>query len=681
MNYKTMAKGALALSLSLIVGVASAADRQIYGATFESTGAEQGSVSNDYTYVDGHAISEYGTLDNGVPVSGWFAGSTDDESVVTNLGNVAQGNVLLLNTDSSTLTNLFSSTVAEDINDAIAADGAYFETEVKFVPSDDPKAGIDGGQDATKFAIFAYHDDSDEHNPTNLVVFHAYYDQNDALKYTNEVISSVSINCEEYTSVRVEMKQMAHPQSGDMVNVFSVKVGGSVVESDLAFDAYASTIGGEPQATGTWFLTVEDSEGNVDNTQVSSLNFKGTGEIDNIKAGVITTTPPPSTDWTIQGLNPRGEWTDPTVVADDGKSLFYSNLVVNVDEPGTERPIAAAWIGVSVVAPEAVTSENVGSWIFDVKGNGRTLATGVSFSAVQAEDGFVTNGCYVMNQWFGITPAAVRSAIAEQRSIIYTFDFYQENDSENKQTLTIDISPKNIQINANGVEGAEDLKVIDWAEQPKVSWTVENVAVTTNGAAAVQGFFAPNTVITFTPDTDMVITNIDGQAVANLATFDLTVTQATNITVLAGTVQQQVDNYAAGDTVDGAQISADMAAWLNGLKGQQSKTDFEASFDNDGLTLAQEYLLNTDPTVATTVEFKINSIVVGDTVDLAVTLTRTENNAAVTDAINGTLKILGAATVNGTYSADQTLDDDFDGETSATKSFTSQNKFFKAVIE
>ena len=285
-----------------------------------------------------------------------------------------------------------------------------------------------------------------------------------------------------------------------------------------------------------------------------------------------------------------------------------------------------------------------------------------------------------MNWWVKIDAATIDAAIANQSDIVKTMDVYQVGGTTTN-TYTVCICPKDIEItNTGDVPGGETIKVVEWVKQFDVSWTVENVTVTAGGAAAAAGYFAPNTVLTFTPDTDMVITNIDGQAV-NLATFPLTVTQSTNITVLAGTVQQQADNYAAGDTVDGAEISAGMAAWLNGLKGQQSKADFEASFDNDGLTLAQEYLLNTDPTVATTVEFKINSIVVGDTVDLAVTLTRTEDNAAVTDAINGQLKIFGAATVNGTYSADQTLDDDFDGKTSATKSFSSQNKFFKAVIE
>ncbi len=126
-----------------------------------------------------------------------------------------------------------------------------------------------------------------------------------------------------------------------------------------------------------------------------------------------------------------------------------------------------------------------------------------------------------------------------------------------------------------------------------------------------------------------------------------------------------------------------MAAWLNTKKGIATKAAFEATLDDDGLTLTEEYLLNTDPTVDTTVEFTISSITVGSTVDLQVTLTRTEDNKAVTAAINGTLKIKGAAAVAGPYADDQSLTDKFngDGATTATKSFSTENKFFKAVIE
>ena len=123
-----------------------------------------------------------------------------------------------------------------------------------------------------------------------------------------------------------------------------------------------------------------------------------------------------------------------------------------------------------------------------------------------------------------------------------------------------------------------------------------------------------------------------------------------------------------------------MAAWLNTKKGTATKAAFEATLDEDGLTLAEEYLLNTDPTVDTTVEFKISSIAVGDTVDLQVTLTRTEGNEAVTAAINGELQIVGATSLDGTFGNGEAVNATFAGATTAAKSLTTQAKFFKAVI-
>ena len=281
MNYRTMVKGALAFSLSLIVGAASAANVDVpkYGATFATSPAQYTNDQLGSAYAENQRIGQYntGTGDNGF---GWYA-AADDESIITNLGNAVQGNVLQLNTDSYTLTNKFSSSVADDLNDAIDGttantEGAFFETEVKFVASDDLNAGIPGGTDATKFAIYAYC--KDEGMPTNLVVYHAYeyIDENEDVQtgFTNDVFSSVLIDTTVYTKIRVEMKQIT--EAGTPINLFAVKVNdGEYLTSPTAY-----TEG------GFWFKTTELS-GSGTNRKVSSLNFKGTGEIDNISVGVI----------------------------------------------------------------------------------------------------------------------------------------------------------------------------------------------------------------------------------------------------------------------------------------------------------------------------------------------------------------------------------------------------------
>ena len=281
MNYRTMVKGALALSLSLTVASAFAesttySDVQAYGATFENAVNTTVGELNDYAYVLDSGITNQNYRDE-VAAKGWFA-SPEDESKIIAGGPTGSSQTLQLNTDANTLTNKFASDVAGAVNTAIGNQGtAFFETDVKFVASDTLDAGIAGGTDATKFAIYAYCDETDPENvTTNLVVFHAYYDGEGEIAYTNEAFKSVNIDTEVYTKLRIEMKQMKNP-SRQNVNVFSVTIGnGSALTSDTALDAY---LDGTPGAVGSWFLTVEDSD-DSDNIEVASLNFKGTPSIE-----------------------------------------------------------------------------------------------------------------------------------------------------------------------------------------------------------------------------------------------------------------------------------------------------------------------------------------------------------------------------------------------------------------
>ncbi len=289
MNYRTMVKGALALSLSLTVGTAMAEqtsydDDPVYGVTFENAIVAH---QNDHVYTNNMPITD-ATL-NGVDnelqgddkAYGWLA-AAEDESKVIDQGGTNQ--VLQLNTDANTLTNKFNSETTGAVNTALGNAGtAFFETEVKFVASDTLDAGITGGQDATKFAIYAYCDDTDPENiTTNLVVFHAYA-KGTTVDYTNEVFKSANIDTEVYTKLRVEMKMV--DVGGDSYNAFSVSVNGDLLTSQTAI------------SENCWFLTVEDPA-DVNAAAVSSLNFKGTGEIDNISVGTITETTEYAIDWT-----------------------------------------------------------------------------------------------------------------------------------------------------------------------------------------------------------------------------------------------------------------------------------------------------------------------------------------------------------------------------------------------
>ena len=293
MNYRTLAKGALALSLSLIVGTAAAttSDVQLYGATFESTA---NGVTNDNAYVADTAIGTY-TKTEGGATYGWLAPEGDESKIIA----VNGGQALQLNTDAGTLTNkLAPDSVATPLNSAIAgtgtSKGAYIETEAKFVASDTLDAGVRGGTDDTKFAIYAYCDENANPCTTNLVVYHGVMDNNGHISYTNEIFATL-IDCEVYTKIRVEMKQLEDPLNpGDIYNVFSVKIGNSSeLSSDLTLDAL---FGGTQD--GIWFLTVEDTQDD-NNKLLSSITFKGTGEVDNLAVGAIQDVQPAPTVITV----------------------------------------------------------------------------------------------------------------------------------------------------------------------------------------------------------------------------------------------------------------------------------------------------------------------------------------------------------------------------------------------
>ena len=489
MNYRTMVKGALAFSLSLIVGTAWATDTQTYGVTFEPlVGAA--TVENDHNYTNNMSITD-ATLRDEVTGTGWFAAADDESKIIE---RIAEGSTqaLQLNTESNTLTNKFASDVANAVNNTIGGlndvtkGTAFFETEVKFVASDTLDAGIAGGTDATKFAIYAYCDDQAETVTTNLVVFHAYYDANDEIAYTNEVFDTL-IDCEVYTKLRVEMKKMQNPSLRD-VNVFSVKVGNAEpLSSDTSLDAKMD----DELVKGIWFLTTEEQEDD-NNKLVTSLNFKGTGEIDNIKVGTIANDVPDA-NWTLEGFNSgNNRWPLPTAVAADSKTLFYSNLVVNIDPVGDGRTIPAAWVGAKVTASEAAAAD-LSAWNFEYDAQDGTRKTYAFNAAKDGED--------YLYWWVPITAAEVRTAIANQSDIVKTMVVYTSSTSgADAQTLTVSICPKNIEItNTDDVENGETIDVDDWIEQGVVTATVISVAKL-SATGAMVGDAAPTLTATVTDE-------------------------------------------------------------------------------------------------------------------------------------------------------------------------------------
>ncbi len=168
------------------------------------------------------------------------------------------------------------------------------------------------------------------------------------------------------------------------------------------------------------------------------------------------------------------------------------------------------------------------------------------------------------------------------------------------------------------------------------------------------------------------------------------VTSALDITATFGAGEPPFakdDKY----TEQGTDISLteEEANWLNEfVEAGTPKADIEDAIingDGDGLSLKEEYLLNTDPTKDTESKLAITAIVVdGTNVTVTVALTRTENSSRVNTSINGVLYVEGSTdlvtyTQIGTATFDNTT---FATSDSSTTTFDGGiNKFFRAVIK
>ena len=168
-----------------------------------------------------------------------------------------------------------------------------------------------------------------------------------------------------------------------------------------------------------------------------------------------------------------------------------------------------------------------------------------------------------------------------------------------------------------------------------------------------------------------------------LPELDATVTS--NSTYVAQFSQEAL-GYKAGDTVNGVELTAAEAAWLNGLYGEGKTYATKTAFDEaiqPGADIEKCYLLNCDPTVENAGgTITITSITVGSTIDVAVTISRVGADEGT--PINGTLKLLGTASLTGAFAevGEYTFTNgDFDDSNVATTSFTdAAAKFFRAKI-
>lgn len=262
MKYIGMARGALTLALGMMMSTAFAAN--IVGESFEA-------LANDYAITN---------------ASAWSGGPDDLSKVVPSNSNfqatsyplpgATHNKVLQLNTEGGTLTN------ALDAAESFENQNLYVDTMVQFVPSEDlPDLSADDG---IKIAAYAYITEvSESAATTNLAVYHGIFDSDGYFAVTNTV-TALPVIVGDWYRLTIEL---AHGTEAGR-QACKISVNGIPVTNANAYSAgWAANIAAEQTAPdgGDWFLSAAES----DVTSVSTVQFKGTGYIDDL---VVTTDAP-----------------------------------------------------------------------------------------------------------------------------------------------------------------------------------------------------------------------------------------------------------------------------------------------------------------------------------------------------------------------------------------------------
>ena len=268
MKYTDIAKAALALVLGVMTSTAFA--DPVLQEGFEGFG-------NDYA-ITNHAD--------------WAGGEDDASTVVpSNYTYTASSRplpnphtkVLKLNTEGGVLTNTLATA------QSFAAANLYVDAMVKFVPSEE-LADLGTDQDI-KVAVYAYVKEIQADpliTSTNLAIYHGLFDLEalvEPFAVTNTV-TDITVDADAWHRLTIELAQ------GDGDNVqqaFRVLIDGVAVTNAAAYqDDWSTRINAElPPNNGPWFVSAA-CLGTL-KTDVASLQFKGTGYIDDL---VVTATAP-----------------------------------------------------------------------------------------------------------------------------------------------------------------------------------------------------------------------------------------------------------------------------------------------------------------------------------------------------------------------------------------------------
>lgn len=300
MKYTDIAKAALVLVLGVMTSTAFAAN--LYEETFEGPAANS-------------AITNH---------AGWKGGADDVSKVVvtntytgTKLLADPHTKVLQLNTEGGVLTN--------DITDVSFSSAArYVDTLVKFVPSEDLPA-FDAAGDI-KVAVYAYVKEvqaSPLITATNLAIYHGFYNDGDSVP-TNTV-TDLPVNPNSWYRLTIEL---ANRSDYPAFQGFRILINGVPLTNDAAYatdDWSTLDQGATAPGDGTWFL----SAANKGNVTVATVQFKGTGFIDDLAVTAEDPFPTGPTTYTVtQSIGGNGSGNNPnasfTVNVGSTTSLTYT---------------------------------------------------------------------------------------------------------------------------------------------------------------------------------------------------------------------------------------------------------------------------------------------------------------------------------------------------------------------
>jgi len=320
MKYADIAKVALVLALGMMTS-AVLAQTPIYSEGFET-------ISTETNLLEAAGVTGWtGGADD---ISTVVAGKPDEPTVVGYpLPEAAHNRVLQLNTEGGTLTNSLPAKAGsfEDQN-------VYVDSMVKFVPSEDLADFDDAG---IKVALYAYISEDGENVSTNLAVYHGL-DVGAEVAATNS-ITDVEIDVSAWYRLTILLahgggEKGVETQLFDGLQIF---INGVLITNANAYagedwtDVTDDDLSAGPDVDGTWFGSAATEE----KTNVATLQFKGTGFIDDLVVGAgdpFAYQPPTGFDVT-QNIGANGASSDPTSpIHVDGVSTTLTYTAVDFYE-------------------------------------------------------------------------------------------------------------------------------------------------------------------------------------------------------------------------------------------------------------------------------------------------------------------------------------------------------------